>query len=72
MRRCQHAFKQPASCLGHPVHLGLRCHARLRAGAAGLPREERLRRFKQLLLEGGVNGFSFYAKVKPKLDKDER
>lgn len=32
----------------------------------------RLTRFKQLLLEGGVNGFSLYAKVKSKLDKDER
>lgn len=29
-------------------------------------------RFKQLLLEGGVNAFSLYAKVKAKLEKDER
>jgi hypothetical protein len=43
------------------------------AGAADvLSKEVRVTRFKQLLLEGGVNAFSLYAKVKAKLDKDER
>lgn len=32
-------------------------------GPAGLSKEARVQRFKQLLLEGGVNAFSFYAKV---------
>jgi hypothetical protein len=41
-------------------------------GAEVLPKEVRVTRFKQLLLEGGVNAFSLYAKVKAKLDKDER
>jgi hypothetical protein len=46
------------------------------AAAAGgsnvLPKEVRVTRFKQLLLEGGVNAFSLYAKVKAKVEKDER
>lgn len=45
----------------------------MRAGGPGmLSKEVRVTRFKQLLLEGGVNAFSLYAKVKAKLDKDER
>lgn len=70
-----------ASPLGLSVHVVdththtpylARCFCRWTGGADGLPREVRLTRFKQLLLEGGVNGFSLYAKVKSKLDKDER
>jgi hypothetical protein len=41
-------------------------------GQQQLSRDVRITRFKQLLLEGGVNAFSLYAKVKAKLDKDER
>lgn len=37
-----------------------------------MTKEMRVTRFKQLLLEGGVNAYSLYAKVKAKLDKDER
>jgi hypothetical protein len=45
----------------------------VRAGGPDmLSKEVRVTRFKQLLLEGGVNAFSLYAKVKAKLDKDER
>jgi hypothetical protein len=41
-------------------------------GPGGLSKEVRIQRFKQLLLEGNVNAFSFYAKVKGKLEKDDR
>lgn len=39
---------------------------------AGMSQEARLTGFKALLLEAGVNGFSFWDKVKPKLEKDDR
>lgn len=49
------------------------CDVLCAAGSAEvLSKEVRVTRFKQLLLEGGVNAFSLYAKVKAKLDKDER
>lgn len=41
-------------------------------GPPPLSREVRVQRFKLLLLEGGVNAFSLYAKVKAKLEGDER
>eukprot|EP00878_Enallax_costatus_P031311 GHUV01034233.1.p1 GENE.GHUV01034233.1~~GHUV01034233.1.p1 ORF type:complete len:236 (+),score=103.21 GHUV01034233.1:642-1349(+) len=37
-----------------------------------LSKETRIQKFKQLLLESGVNAFSFFAKVKSKLEKDDR
>lgn len=42
------------------------------AAAPGATKAGRLAQFRALLGEAGVNGFSFYDKVRPKLEKDER
>eukprot|EP00775_Hariotina_reticulata_P012909 gene12909-13036_t len=54
------------------MHMERMMAQRQQHGPGGLSKEVRVQRFKQLLLEGGVNAFSFYAKVKGKLEKDDR